>query len=148
MNAVINIATVNNNNVFKEIEFQPEYHNGTGYFDPLADEFLGLDNYHTVDEYGRHVLIIPLWSKRFNDFDKEETIFYGNLVIFQRYASKELIAINTPRKWSTDRDHRNAIVDSAIKAVNEGHQEFHSSGMAALSMYVISTHFTKGVRVE
>lgn len=123
---------------FKEIFFKPEWHNGTGYFDPLAKTFIGLENVHTIDDQNRHVLIMPLWSKQFDDQGYEDTIFYGNLVIFQRYAGNWLIVINTPPDWNTDRDHRNAIIDTAIAFTAVPELQFHSAGMAALSMFVMS----------
>lgn len=68
------------NNGVEQIEFKPEYHNGTGYFDPLARTDVGSQIVKTVDENGRRVVVIP--SPR------------QNVLLAERYSNDDLIVIH------------------------------------------------------
>lgn len=47
------------NNAVEQVEFKPEYHNGTGYFDPITKIDLGSEIVKMVDENGRRIVVIP-----------------------------------------------------------------------------------------
>lgn len=65
-------------------QFNPVWHNGTGYFDKLTTEKVQQYPVKTVDENDRRIVIIPL-------------AIGENLVIFERYPNdSETIAFNAP----------------------------------------------------
>lgn len=76
------------------IEFKEEWHNGTGYFDGLVKENLGLAIGHrfvtqTPGDHTRRIVgvVTPV----------------GNVVFFERYSNKEsdVITVNTPSSVSS-----------------------------------------------
>lgn len=74
------------------VAYDPNWANGTGYFDRACDEYFGeLEVSCTTDEYGRKIILIS----------KDE----NSLVIFERStADKGLYVTNTPRGVVVIRD--------------------------------------------
>lgn len=94
MNATITLAQEQFQALFRDTprtfpQFDPKFHNGTGYFDRLCK----IDLQHptkTVDENNRKIVVIPM-------ADKE------NIVIFERYRKNEaIIAFNIPHPRTSE----------------------------------------------
>lgn len=69
-----------------------EFANGTGYYDNLCYQDIGLEVQNFTDEYGRRGLIIPLLDGY-------------NIVIFERYSASTINALvsNTPFGGAAER---------------------------------------------
>lgn len=59
----------------EQVPCKAEYHNGTGYFNPLADSDIGGMTVKMVDHDGRRILVIPNPRR--------------NVVLFERYSGPD-----------------------------------------------------------
>ena len=102
-----NFNYVYDDNNTVEIPFNPEWRNGTGYFDGLVSEPLDLQ----PGEFGRSYC--PDTKRKLIVQSVGE---YGNIVFFQRYTGGQnfVVVCNAPRVLSSLLDLNGAISDDTV----------------------------------
>lgn len=98
----------------KEIKYNSDWENGTGYLDGAVNEEVDCSS-KCIDRHGRNVVIIP--------------VIFGNIVLFERYAGNNGTIV---RNCNSLYPLNNHIQDEDIEFINAIHKEKTKKGMLDL----------------
>lgn len=119
------IAAIFANNTIEQVEFKPEYHNGTGYFDPIAKVDLGSEIVKMVDENGRRIVVIPcprqnvVLNERYRDDQERVVIHCHKADVISGYDASARICHTY--NGSTEREDLTAWLNETAEIVGVQH---------------------------
>lgn len=127
-NTAATVAIINAifaNNAIEQVEFKPEYHNGTGYFDPIAKTDLGSEIVKMVDENGRRIVVIPcprqnvVLNERYRDDQRQVVIHCHKSDVVAGYDAS--LRINHTYSGAVERDDLTAWLNETAEIVGAAH---------------------------